>query len=83
MTPASIQCGLAVALRRARQAKGLTVRKVTSQTGVVCIPRIESGQHECNLRTLIRLASCYGRLPSDLLREAERHTAWQQLEMFT
>lgn len=72
-----VQGGLAMALRRARKAKGFKVRDVQAQTGLSSISRIESGTHAINVRTLVRLAECYGRVPSDLLREAEN----RQLEL--
>lgn len=65
--------GLAVALRKRRQAIGLKLWEARAVSNVSSLVRIESGTQAINTRVLFKLAAAYGVKPSDLMREAEEY----------
>lgn len=64
------------ALRRARKARGLTLRDVGMQSGGVFTPTAvagyERGERAISLQRFCDIAAFYGVAPEDLLTEARR-----------
>lgn len=63
-------------IARLRIEKGLTIRELAENTGIVftAFPNIESGKTDIRIGTLERIAKGLGVTPSEIIKNAEKNS---------